>query len=877
MVFQVVDEPQFSATDLAKLNVPTDEVADSQSVFVTFERLRDTLIATLRDTAWGNRYIWKQNFTTPYIGPNDPHESTYVWLGLIDKHYRALSRASNVLQFEFGVDAGSTTGFLGQDVIWGILLGPWAADDVVDTVKNQLEKHSDLLAEFLAENDEYVLLTKISRLDQPSTKEIESITDELGNGLAITRDLALTELPELNIHQAASETLSELTHIYRLLAGISNAPSVTPRPSTSDNTSHPTTPGSNNIGIESLAAATTLDTEDIEGIVTHLKTAGCSQEEALAYIQRYLTEMLRGDGLFAVRGIGPSTGRALVEAGITTITELQAATSTDLAEKSSLSTEQIQRFQNAVQENSFSSLDPDDEQVANQLINTPSITPENAGPEAPSRTAEQADTTDNSSTDSSTNSQDPSPESASPSNEPQAFLPPDELPVPTPEEYTVPGGGTVFPNYLSEYYEAFRSARKVLELVFQIPSIDIDPDDRRDPRVQYFILLDACIGFGDVATPFSGFGPQHQDRLPFSIRDYRKVFSNANMVTDYQVINTKPFGEDTHELLRKKANVKSTKEFVRPCIPGTDIPLLELPGSFEELQDAVQRLATFPAYPPLPSENGRNPRTIPITEIYQMCVEDLHPDYKTDLTPLTKAENRQPTGPVPAATPTSASEAKSTLLDYGRLSHLFKRITPPPDSPAEGVSNLFALNWYRSSSPHFNALQALAKHGEDDPVSTFRPRLQDLIHRRFLLDAWDYDYITVFPGHEAGSLNPQLVKLAQDAVVETDIIYTPLLERTETVERQREKSKKERQHIATNPSASLRARAQLDNDTVILIDDICTTGSSLIAGGHLLRQAGADRVVCITLGLTPGGPQANVKEITDPEATASTIIAGLDR
>jgi len=872
----MADLPQFSVSDLTKLDVSSDEQPDSQPAVETFAHLRHTLTEALSDTAWGNRYIWEKNFTTPYLGPNEPQKSTYIWLGLIDKHYQDRSRASNALQIEFGLDTGSATGFLAQDVLWGILLGPWADDDVIKTAKKQLGKHSALLTQFLADNDEYVLLTKTSRLDQPSTKDIKSITAEIDTGFAITRDLDLTDLPGLNIHQAAIETLSELTHIYRLLAEITDAPSVTPLSSSSEDTDYSTKSGARNFGTDSLAAATTLDHEDIEDTVSRLKESGCSQREALEYVQRYLTEMLRGDGLFAVRGIGPNTGRALVDAGITTIADLQSVTPNELTEQSDLSLDQIQRFQNAAEKSNFSSLDPDDEQVATQLLSTSHThTSTNTRIEAPSSKRGRSDTESNSKTESGTHGQNPSQQS-SPRDKLQDALAPEELPVPAQEEYTVPGGGTVYPNYLSEYYEAFRSARTVLELVFQIPNVDINPDNRRDPRVQYFILLDACIGFGDISTPFTGYGPQHRDRLPFSIEDYRKVFGNAETVTDYQVINTKPFGEDTHEILREKTSVKSRQEFVRPCIPGTGIPLLELPGTFEELQDAIQRLATFPAYPPLPPESGKNAQPIPITDIYQMCVEGLSPDYQADLSPLTTVENQQPTGPVPAATPTSTAEAESTLLDYGRLSHLFKRINPPADSPTDRVLNVFALDWYRSNTPNFNGLQALAKHGEDDSVSTFRPRLQDLIHRRFLLDTWDYDYITVFPSHEAHSLNPQLVNLAQDSVVETKIIYTPLLERTETVERQRQKSKEERQQIAANPSRSLRTRAKLNDDTVILLDDICTTGSSLIAGSHLLRQAGADRVVCITLGLTPGGSQADVKEITDPEAPASTIIAGLE-
>ncbi|WP_084776824.1 pentapeptide repeat-containing protein [Natronorubrum thiooxidans] len=642
-------------------------------------------------------------------------------------------------------------------------------------------------------------------------------------------------------------------------------------------------PSSSGWDVDSLAAATTLDATDIEDAVNRLMSSGCSHDTAIKYVRRYLTEMLRGEGLFAVYGVGPSSGQTLVEAGITTIEELQAAAPHELSARSDFSIQQIQRLQEAAEAGNLSSLDPDNKQVADQLLSTTQESPIKSNNDWNSSSREESAKTEENqsnltSAESTTGPKGTAREAMSEtSDDEQGILTPSELPVPSPETFTVPGGGTVFVNYLSEYYESFRSAKRVLELVFQIPRIDIDPDDRRDPRVQYYVLLDACIGFGDISTSFAGYGPQHQDRLPFSIRDYRKVFGDAETVTDYQVTNVEPFGDDTHDLLYEKASVKTTREFVRPCVPGTNYPLPELPGSFKELQEALNRLATFPAYPPLPTENGINTRTIPIAEIYQTCFEDLSREHQADLTSLTATESSPPTGPVPAATPTSTTEAESTLLDFGRLSHLFRRVAPPADSPASRSLNVFALDWYRSDSPSFEALKALAKHGENDPIDVFRPRLQDLLHRRFLLDTWDYDYITVFPGHEAGSLSPQLVELAQDAVLETDILYTPLLERTETVERQREKSKDERQRVAVEPSASLRARAKLNGDTVILFDDICTTGSSLLAGAHLLRQAGADRVACLTLGLTPGGPRENVKEITDPETPASEIIAGLKR
>ncbi|WP_205743007.1 helix-hairpin-helix domain-containing protein, partial [Halalkalirubrum salinum] len=397
----------------------------------------------------------------------------------------------------------------------------------------------------------------------------------------------------------------------------------------SENADRTPTPSSMGWDIDSLAAATTLDTDEIEDAVNRVITSGCSHDEAIGYVRRYLKEMLQGEGLFAVYGVGPSRGSSLVKAGVTTTDELQAVTPYDLSNRTDLSTAQVQRLQEAAQAGNFASLEPDDEQVAEQLIdssvesltqNTDNKQPSNTERQ-PARGATQLEESDSGLSGKSESSSIDTPPQDDDSK--QEALVPGELPVPVPEEYTVPGGGTVYPNYLSEYYESFRNARKVLELVFQIPGTDIDPEDRRDPRVQYFILLDACIGFGDASTLFTGYGPQHQDRLSFSIRDYRKVFGDAETVTHYQVINVRPFREDTHELLQKRASVKTTREFVRPCVPGTNYSIPELPGSLAELQDALLQLATFPAYPPLPSENGTNNRTIPVADMYRTCFGDL--------------------------------------------------------------------------------------------------------------------------------------------------------------------------------------------------------------------------------------------------------------
>jgi hypothetical protein len=448
---------------------------------------------------------------------------------------------------------------------------------------------------------------------------------------------------------------------------------------------------------------------------------------------------------------------------------------------------------------------------------------------------------------------------------------PDELPLPKKPDQKA-NDSEPYPNYLTEYYESFRNAKNLLSIIFQLEGIGINPEDLTDPSVQYYTLLDALISFADTSVLFNGYGPQHQDRIPFSVDSYCEKYGNGDTITDYQVINVEPFSDKTLNIVSEAIGGQEL-DYVRPCVPGTDVPMPALPDSREELSQAMSLLSIFPAYPPLQTESGVNDRTVPIGEIYQSRFSELDSRHKCDVSHYDSAQPILSESPVPEATPTSENEAESKLVDYGRLSHLFQRITPPNESPMNRSLGVFSLNWYKPNNQSYHALRALA-YDNEDVAEAFKPRIRDLIHRRFLLDNWEYDYITVLPSHEENTLNPQLVQLAKDAVLETNIIYTPLLRRTNTAEPQRNKSKVERQEIAKNPSKTLQAQSRLNNDNVLLLDDICTTGSSLIAGSHLLQEAGASRVIGITFGLTPGDSQDFVTEISDPKAVASEIIAG---
>ena len=858
---------EFTSDELRKLDTADGERPDSSDIATKFEQLKMQVEVAFANTAWFDSFIWQGDPGSPYIGPSEPEQSQYIWFGLAHETYQTLGKPSGGLQFEFGVDRGTTRGFFNRTVICGLYFGPWASEPVTSDIADRIESHRDDLATFLKNRPGYILETKTEAWDSLSPEDITNQVDALTDGFTLTLDFTLEDLcTEGAIVEEVCHSICELLPLYARLAGVKelaqadeidlNQDNYTERTQRQAANSCPdtSTPDTNDVEptVEAIEAySSLLDTENIRTTIDTLTKRGVSEKEALRYVRQYAGDMERGEGLYAVQGLGPVGGHALSQAGITNLEDLLESSLSDLRAVDGLSNNQARRIlENAQDENQAAPVtDPPAESPRDTNSDVTSANTTNKQ-ENQNRTIPQSDVNAGSASQSA-----------------------DNLPVVT---YN---GQDIQANQLSEYYEAVRCVRKVAETVLQLRGTDIDPEDLTDPRVQYYVLLDACIGQAYPELMFTGYGQQHRDRLPFGIKEYRQVFGDGDWVTEYHGIAVEPYDDKTQSWLAEQTWLEDTQRFVRPCGPDDISPLPEMVESFEDLRGALATLATFPAYPPLPMETGATERTIPVENLYSNLFAELSEEHMVDIEMLSgpgQATGDPIKGPVADATPTSQADAESFLLDYGKLTHLFQRVAPPGQSPMQQTLPVFALDWYRPSSESFNQLQNLAKHGRDEPIATFRPRLQDMVHRRFLRDRWNYDYITVFPGHKAGQLSPQLVELAKDSVVETSVIYAPLLERTETTKRQREKSHEERKEVAINPEETLRVHSTFDGETVILLDDICTSGSSLLGGAHLLRKAGAGRVIGLTLGFTPGGSEANIKEIKKPDTFASDIIAGLE-
>ena len=178
-------------------------------------------------------------------------------------------------------------------------------------------------------------------------------------------------------------------------------------------------------------------------------------------------------------------------------------------------------------------------------------------------------------------------------------------------------GGDISPCALTEYYEAIRSVRTVLKRLYP----KVTSDDYEDPLVQYYTILNSVINNQyldeDVAA---GYGPQHVDRVPHSVGDYRDRYGNGEWITEYQTITTASLPASLQERVSTELTDQAL-HVVRPVVPTTNTPLPVVVESEAELQEALALLAELPAEPSTTTAKTRIERQYPVEKTYHALTE----------------------------------------------------------------------------------------------------------------------------------------------------------------------------------------------------------------------------------------------------------------
>ncbi|KAB1198313.1 McrB family protein [Haloferax sp. CBA1150] len=219
------DSIQFTKADIESLLGGADSEEGSKAVARTFERFSGLIGREFFEYDWFETLIWSEPSPgSPYLGPahTSIETSPYIWFGMAHETMSEFGRPTKGLQVEFGLNPGEKSGFFGRDVLCGIYLNPTTGDtELKEVVASRLRVHSTTFAEFLEDNDDYVLHIGDHKLRSPSATAIERHADSVSKGMLLTVDLTATDLTTANdVVPLVAEAFQELLPLYGKLADV---------------------------------------------------------------------------------------------------------------------------------------------------------------------------------------------------------------------------------------------------------------------------------------------------------------------------------------------------------------------------------------------------------------------------------------------------------------------------------------------------------------------------------------------------------------------------------------------------------------------------------------------------------------------------------
>jgi len=169
----------------------------------------------------------------------------------------------------------------------------------------------------------------------------------------------------------------------------------------------------------------------------------------------------------------------------------------------------------------------------------------------------------------------------------------------------------------------------------------------------------------------------------------------------------------------------------------------------------------------------------------------------------------------------------------------------------QNTSHIFSLDYYKkySSGEHeFSRKQVwFYVYGDEDIREEFSENMSSMINNSFKEGDIEWDMITVYPSFIKDQKNENMVNLAKDISEETNYNYEDVLRRRHTV-RENHSLESLREKII-NLEGSLELQQNVEDKNILLINNISLTGTSFMHATDILKDAGANKVACICLGI----------------------------
>lgn len=162
-------------------------------------------------------------------------------------------------------------------------------------------------------------------------------------------------------------------------------------------------------------------------------------------------------------------------------------------------------------------------------------------------------------------------------------------------------------------------------------------------------------------------------------------------------------------------------------------------------------------------------------------------------------------------------------------------------SPGTDLINTYRINSLKLAFETEHILGDCDDSHVNDDVEYFYNRLSPLLKIGFP--------IAIVPTHNPAAQNCGLVNIVRRLSAQERIDATSCLVRIKNIDQQHKFTGTERKRIKRHlDSIEVRNESLITSKVVLLLDDIVTTGTSLMACKKLLLDAGASEVICLALG-----------------------------
>jgi len=187
-----------------------------------------------------------------------------------------------------------------------------------------------------------------------------------------------------------------------------------------------------------------------------------------------------------------------------------------------------------------------------------------------------------------------------------------------------------------------------------------------------------------------------------------------------------------------------------------------------------------------------------------------------------------------------------------------------PNAMLTRPDGTYICRWCLRSPPEFSRVRSIAYYDEAirEAIILFKRRkvmakhLAELIaeHAPTLLDFSEYDYIVPVPLHkkryrERGYNQAELLAKSMEKLAQTPVLTNNIIRIKYTEQQRKFKSRKEKSENVRGVF-SVKHPKEIKDSTILLVDDVLTTGSTVSEIAETMLNAGANRVDVFTIART---------------------------